>query len=78
MIRSTSQSLGVAEPGVYRCVRVDDSAAGMTRLSQLGLCEGRDFQIVTSGNPIVVQIEQTTVGISNILADRILVQSQDN
>ena len=59
------------------CV-VDVSAAegDAVRLKSLGLCIGRRVQLVTPGDPLIVRVLGTRVGLSARLAECVSVQRQ--
>ena len=52
-------------------VRLDDGAVGLLRA--LGLSERRNFRLCKAGEPCIVQVGSTRIGVSNSVATRILV-----
>jgi Fe2+ transport system protein FeoA len=54
--------------------RIDAEDDDMARLMALGVCEGRVIELVRSGNPLILRVFGTQVGVSRRLADRVLVK----
>jgi len=57
-----------------RVVRVDAGHEDAVRLMALGVCVGRRIQVVKPGDPIIVQVVGTRVGLSARLAAGVLVE----
>jgi len=57
---------------VSQVLAVDGDA---TRLKRLGICEGRQLQLVQSGDPLIVRVVGCRVGVSRSLAEQVLVTS---
>jgi Fe2+ transport system protein FeoA len=57
-----------------RVVDVSAAADDAVRLKSLGLCIGRQVQVVKLGDPLVVRVLGTRVGLSARLADCVSVQ----
>ena len=58
-----------------RIKELEGSVEEQVKLRNLGLCEGREVRIVRSGDPMLLQVYQSNVGVSRRLAERIYVQS---
>ena len=71
--KNPTYRLANANPGRYRCIELDEGAPGVLRLQQLGLCQDRELEVVACGNPMVVRVAHTEIGISKQLAETILV-----
>tara|TARA_R110002049_G_scaffold285698_4_gene466903 strand:- start:3524 stop:3826 length:303 start_codon:yes stop_codon:yes gene_type:complete len=69
--------LDQADPGIYvvRHIGVDDEHAA--RLKQFGICEGRAIRVVTTGNPMILVVQNTRVGLSRVFASSIFATKQD-
>lgn len=62
-------SLGAA--GKVASVTVDGADEG--RLKALGLCEGRTVQVLSTGDPLIVRVLGSRVGLSARLAEQVSV-----
>ena len=51
-----------------------NGAADNKRLKAMGFVEGKTLQILRAGNPFIVKIADTSVGLGRDLAERITVQ----
>lgn len=58
---------------VARVAEVRAEADDAVRLKSLGICVGRRLQLVKSGDPLVVRVVGSRVGISARLADGVFV-----
>ena len=54
--------------------RIEGSDAAMSRLMAMGLCVGREIEVVRRGNPLVIRLLGARVGLSGRLARRIIVE----
>jgi Fe2+ transport system protein FeoA len=54
--------------------RIDHADAAVRRLMAMGLCVGRDVEIVRQGNPLIVRLLGARVGVSGRVARRVFVQ----
>lgn len=72
---STFRRLDELKSGARVVVRhVEEDECGMARLMAMGLCVGRQVEVVRQGNPLIVHLLGARVGISGRLARRILVE----
>ncbi len=53
---------------------IEGSDAAMHRLMAMGLCAGRQVEVVRQGNPLIVRLLGARVGVSSRLARHVLVQ----
>jgi Fe2+ transport system protein FeoA len=53
---------------------IDRADAALQRLMAMGLCVGREVQIVRQGNPLIVRLLGARVGVSGRLARHIHVE----
>lgn len=57
---------------VVREIEGRDSA--MLRLMAMGLCVGREIAVLRHGNPLIIQLLGARVGLSGVVAHRIVVE----
>lgn len=57
---------------VIRRIEAEDDS--MDRLKALGICIGRRVELVKSGDPLIVRVFGSRLGISARLANRVLVE----
>jgi len=55
---------------VHRIEAADDA---MHKLMAMGLCVGREIEVVRQGNPLIVQMLGARIGVSGRLARRVVV-----
>ncbi|TWT88663.1 FeoA domain protein [Pseudobythopirellula maris] len=65
----------MAAGSVCRVECVSGDAYESTRLRSLGICEGRELRVVRAGNPLIVGVLGTRVGLSQQLAASVRVAS---
>lgn len=58
--------------GIVREVEADDEETA--RLKTLGVCAGRRLELVKSGDPLILKIFGTRLGLSGALAARVRVE----
>lgn len=64
------------EPG--RCGTVREVQAGddeTDRLKAMGVCEGRKVMVVRNGDPLILRVLGSRIGVSARLASRVLVEA---
>ena len=61
--------------GICRCVSIEGEGPETIRLKRMGICGGRDIEVVQAGDPMIVHVAGARVGLSRNLASRILVES---
>jgi Fe2+ transport system protein FeoA len=57
---------------IVRRIEVEDDS--MDRLKALGICIGRQVELVKRGDPLIVRVYGSRLGISSRLANRVLVE----
>lgn len=60
--------LSEAAPGRYRCDRIDAVGQNAVRLKRLGICDGREIELLGRGDPMVLRIGESRIGLSRQLA----------
>ncbi|MEE9405200.1 MAG: FeoA family protein [Algisphaera sp.] len=69
-----SRALSSLVPGrVAVIASVDEGHEHANRLKALGLCVGRKLQVVKTGDPLIVRVLGSRLGLSARLADRVFV-----
>jgi len=66
----------VSVPGLFRCVDVLCEGDCAVQLKRLGICEGRDLEVIQCGDPMVVRIVGAEIGVSRSLAASVLVSAE--
>ncbi|MEC7696535.1 MAG: FeoA family protein [Planctomycetota bacterium] len=66
----------VLRPGRFRVLFVDGEGPEVTRLKRLGLCEQQSLEVVSTGNPLIVSVAGTRLGISRSVTDQISVEPE--
>ncbi len=54
-------------------VGIDDDSGDAIRLRALGVCDGRQVELLRSGDPLIVRVMGSRIGISRRLADQVRV-----
>jgi Fe2+ transport system protein FeoA len=54
--------------------RIDGSDLALHRLMAMGLCVGREVEVVRQGNPLILRLLGARIGISSRLARHIVVE----
>ncbi|GAB5441437.1 MAG: hypothetical protein Fues2KO_17860 [Fuerstiella sp.] len=67
----------IREPGLFRIHSVSDDGEMSLRLKRLGLCENRRVEVLTAGDPMVVRVVGSRVGLSRELARLVAVDSAE-
>jgi Fe2+ transport system protein FeoA len=58
--------------GIVRVVETDDEETA--RLKMLGVCPGRRVEVIRSGDPLILKIFGTRLGLAGSLASRVRVE----
>jgi len=67
--------LGELQPKVCAVVRrIETEDDSMERLKALGICIGRQVELVKRGDPLIVRVFGSRLGISSRLANHVLVE----
>ncbi|HTS17910.1 MAG TPA: FeoA family protein [Verrucomicrobiae bacterium] len=53
---------------------IDEAHDSMRRLMAMGLCVGREIEVVRQGNPLILRLLGARIGVSGRLARRISVE----
>lgn len=54
--------------------RVNGNDVAMNRLMAMGLCVGREVEVVRQGNPLILRLLGARIGVSGRLARQIVVE----
>ena len=74
-IDETLVRLDKLQPKVCAIVRrIETEDDSMDRLKALGICVGRQVELVKRGDPLIVRVYGSRLGISSRLANRVLVE----
>ena len=60
---------------VARVLQVDTPGDDSARLKSLGICVGRQVQLMQSGDPLIVRVLGARVGLSRRLAQEVVVEA---
>ncbi len=63
----------VVNPGTFRCVNVECEGDAMIRLKRLGICGERTIEVMLPGDPMVLRVVGSRLGISRQLAESVIV-----
>ena len=66
----------VLRPGCFRVLRVEGDGLEVKRLKRLGLCAEQTVEVVSTGNPLIVSVAGTQLGISRSVTNLITVEPQ--
>ena len=72
-----AQPLDHAATGRYCCQRILATGANGIRLKRLGICEGRIIELIGRGDPMVLRIGDSRIGLSKRLAQAVEVVPAD-
>lgn len=68
-------SLDSISSGIVRCLAVEGNGPEVTRLKRMGICAGRRLQIIHPGDPMILLVAGTRVGLSRQLARCVSVET---
>lgn len=69
LVQAPVSLLSDASNGKVRCIDVHALGQDAIRLKRMGICEGRVLEVLATGNPMVLRISGTRVGLSRQLAE---------
>lgn len=61
--------------GAFRCHSIEGEGVEVVRLKRLGICAGHRIEVVRAGDPMILEVIGTQIGLSRRLASRVLVES---
>ena len=67
----------IRSAGRYAVQTVDDHGEETTRLKRLGVCERRDVEVLHIGDPMIVRVVGSRIGISRRLASHVTLSESD-
>ncbi len=54
--------------------RIDSADAALHRLMAMGLCPGRDIEVVRQGSPLILRLLGAHIGVSSRVARQIVIE----
>lgn len=60
-------TLAAVPPGRFMCLAVDP-AIGTERMKSLGICVGRPLELLSTGDPMILRVCGSSIGLSRRLA----------
>jgi len=60
---------------VLRVQGVDDTDSSAAQLMAMGVCAGRKIEVVKRGDPLILRVLGSRIGVSARLAQRVIVQT---
>jgi Fe2+ transport system protein FeoA len=64
--------------GLYRCIDVAGDGDDALRLKRLGVCAGRNVEVMRTGDPMVLNVIGTQIGVSRLAAQLVTVERVDS
>jgi len=74
MHRILPATLDAASPGRFVITEIEGDHSAAIRMKSLGLCQGRSIELVSVGDPMIVRVAGTRVGLSRTLATLVCVE----
>lgn len=75
IVQAPPNTLADARLGCYRCTQVCATGQNAVRLKRLGICEGRELELIGRGDPMVLRIGESRVGVSRQLAQLVFIET---
>lgn len=69
-------SLSDITSGTARCLSIEGDGAEVAKLKRLGICAGRQLRVLQAGDPMILEVVGTRVGLSRRLAGRVIVDDR--
>ncbi|MCH2211799.1 MAG: ferrous iron transport protein A [Fuerstiella sp.] len=69
----TSRLSDLLIPGKVRCVNVECTGDAMVRLKRMGICDQSIIEVIQPGDPMVLRVVGTRLGVSRRLAESVVV-----
>jgi len=60
--------------GMVVCSRVEGEGPEITRLKRMGVCSGRPLEVIRAGDPMILRVAGTRIGVSKLLARAVFVE----
>ena len=71
-------TLANASKGLYRCQRIHADGIEALRMKRMGLCAGLTVEVLGTGDPMIVAVGHSRLGLSRFLAKKIEVVALDD
>ena len=62
------------QPGTMQCLELLAEGLDAVRLKRLGICQGRSLELIGPGDPMILRIGTSQIGLSRRLASLVLVE----
>lgn len=73
MTATSRQTLATCREARVVCLEVVAEPASATRLKRMGFCPGQPIDVLARGNPMIVRVAGTSVGLAKELARVVIV-----
>lgn len=74
-LSGSTRSLDTATVGSSDCIGIQVDGDDAVRLKRLGICEGRVIEVIATGDPMIVQVGGSKIGLSRRLATSVFVRN---
>ncbi len=74
---TTSKLSDLVNPGSFFVEDIEDRGEETIRLKRLGICENRRLEVLQTGDPMIIRVVGSRIGVSRSLARSIQVTSAD-
>lgn len=72
---SSTQLSDISLPGRFRCTNIGCEGDAAVQLKRLGVCDGRSFEVMQPGDPMVLRVVGAQIGVSRMLASSVGVEA---
>ena len=69
------KTLATSELDEFECTGLLAVGDAAIRLKRLGICVGRSIQLISTGDPMIVRVCGSRIGLSRTLAEMVLVRA---
>ncbi len=66
--------LSTTSLGTVVCSRIEGEGPEITRLKRMGVCSGRPLEVIRAGDPMILSVAGTRIGVSRKLARAVFVE----
>lgn len=61
--------------GDVRCLSIEGDGPEVVRLKRLGICSGHRIRVVQAGDPMILEVIGSRIGLSRQLARQVMVET---